>query len=229
MKQPTILCENITKYFGEGRAKIEVLKQVSFKTYERELILLMGPSGSGKSTLLSIIGGILSQDSGTCLVLDKSINSMQHDKKTAFRGKNVGFLFQGFNLIPTISNIENASLPLLLNGVDRDDAFEKAKEQLEKMGLKEQLDRKPSVLSGGEQQRVAIVRSYIHHPKIILCDEPTSYLDLERGTKVMELLQSIKDAHHCTIIVVTHDPRILPFADRILNIEDGVLREKTSS
>ncbi len=226
MKNPTIQCKNVTKYFGQGRTRFDVLKKVSFSVYERELVLLMGPSGSGKSTLLSIIGGILHQDSGECLVLDTSINDLPHEQKTSFRGEHVGFLFQSFNLIPTISNIENASLPLLLNGLAQENAFKKAEHELEQMGLKEQMFRKPTVLSGGEQQRVAIVRSYIHRPKIILCDEPTSYLDLERGTKVMKLLQEIKNQNHCTVIVVTHDPRILHFADRILNIEDGVLKEK---
>ncbi len=228
MKNPTIQCKNVTKYFGQGRTRFDVLKKVSFSVYERELVLLMGPSGSGKSTLLSIIGGILHQDSGECLVLDTSINDLPHEQKTSFRGEHVGFLFQSFNLIPTISNIENASLPLLLNGSTQENAFKKAEHELEQMGLKEQMFRKPTVLSGGEQQRVAIVRSYIHRPKIILCDEPTSYLDLERGTKVMKLLQDIKNSNNCTVIVVTHDPRILHFADRILNIEDGVLKEKES-
>ncbi len=228
MKNPTIQCKNVTKYFGQGRTRFDVLKKVSFSVYERELVLLMGPSGSGKSTLLSIIGGILHQDSGECLVLDTSINDLPHEQKTSFRGEHVGFLFQSFNLIPTISNIENASLPLLLNGLAQENAFKKAEHELEQMGLKEQMFRKPTVLSGGEQQRVAIVRSYIHRPKIILCDEPTSYLDLERGTKVMKLLQDIKNSNNCTVIVVTHDPRILHFADRILNIEDGVLKEKES-
>jgi putative ABC transport system ATP-binding protein len=227
MKAATIVCKDITKYFGQDRARIEVLKHVSFTAYEHQLILLMGPSGSGKSTLLSIIGGILSQDSGQCLVLDAPINTMMHKEKTVFRGKNVGFLFQSFNLIPTLSNIENAALPLILNGIPSKEAFEQAKVELEKMGLKDRMFRKPSTLSGGEQQRVAIVRSYIHKPKIILCDEPTSYLDAERGAKVMKLLQQIKNEHNCTIIVVTHDPRILDFADRLLKIDDGVLQEKS--
>lgn len=221
MSTITIACKDINKSFIQGDKKIEVLKGVDFVAHENELIFLMGPSGSGKSTLLSIIGGFLSQDSGECLILGKPMNQMAHKEKTDFRGKNIGFLLQSFNLIPTLSNIENVSLPLFLNGVERNAAFAQAEVMLDKMDLKPQIDTRPSNLSGGEQQRVAIARACIHKPKIILCDEPTSSLDLERGKKIMLLLQEIKKEMHCTIIVVTHDPRILPFADRIVKIEDG--------
>lgn len=223
MNQITVECKNITKNFKTGTTELQILRGINLTAYENELILLMGPSGSGKSTLLSIIGGIMNQTSGECLVLNKSINQLPEEEKTRFRGKNIGFLFQNFNLIPTLNNIENAALPLILNGWDEDRAMEESAQLLEKMGLDEQRYRNPRDISGGEQQRVAIARACIHKPKIMLCDEPTSFLDHERGKQVMSLLHDIKKENACTLIVVTHDPRILEFGDRILHIEDGVI------
>lgn len=217
----TIECTNIKKSFQNGEKKIEVLHDVSLTAHEKEMIMLMGPSGSGKTTLLSIMGGILTQDSGECLILSEPINQMPLARKTTFRGNHIGFLFQHFILVPTITALENAAIPLLCNGTDRAAAFSKAESLLKSFGLENELQKKPDQLSGGEQQRVAIARAMIHNPNIILCDEPTSFLDLDRGKKIMEILQEIKEKDNCTIIVVTHDPRILEFADRIVRIEDG--------
>lgn len=227
MSQITIVCKNISRSYGKGEKSIQVLRSIDLAAYEDELIMLMGPSGSGKTTLISIIGGILQPTSGECLVLDKPINSLPEKEKTKFRGHTIGFLFQSFNLVPTLTAIENAAVPLLLNGWDRTKAMEESSKVLLSVGLDKQRFNVPSDLSGGEQQRVAIVRSCIHKPRIILCDEPTSFLDHERGKQIMELLQTIKKENHCTLIVVTHDPRILNFADRILEIEDGILKEKS--
>jgi len=226
MNQITIIGKNIAKNFKEGDTVVQALKNINLEVQQKEMIMLMGPSGSGKTTLLSIIGGILNQDSGECLVLDKPINSLPNAEKTKFRGGNIGFMFQYFNLVPTLTSIENTAIPLILNGVQRDEAFKKAEELLAEMGLDRQRYQVPSNLSGGEQQRVAIARACIHKPKIILCDEPTSFLDRERGKKIMELMKKIQEENSCTIIVVTHDPRILGFADRILEIEDGELKVK---
>lgn len=227
MKRETIVCTNIKKSFKSGEHIIEVLHDITFSTYENELIMLMGPSGSGKTTLISIIGGILDQDSGECIVLDKNIKELSDTQKTTFRGKNIGFLFQHFTLVPTLNAIENASIPLLCTRTSRKPAFAKAKNLLSQMDLYEERHfyKEPQKLSGGEQQRVAIARAFIHDPKIILCDEPTSFLDLERGKQIMHILQDIKEKNNCTIIVVTHDPRILSFADRIIRIEDGRIVE----
>jgi len=226
MNRVTIECKNIVKTFGPPERAVIALKNATFIAHEREMIMLMGPSGSGKTTLISIIGGILHQDSGECLVLGTALNSLPQAEKTAFRGKNIGFLFQTFNLVPTLNAIENAAIPLLLNGVERAEAFARSAELLGALGLDAQRNRKPADLSGGEQQRVAIARGCIHRPSIILCDEPTSFLDHERGRKIMELLVTIKNETNCTIIVVTHDPRILEFADRIMAIEDGAITIK---
>lgn len=224
MNQITIECKNITKRFGKAQTQIQPLCGINLVAHENELIMLMGPSGSGKTTLISIIGGILQQSEGECVVLNKSINSMIEEEKTKFRGQNIGFMFQYFNLIPTLSAIENASIPLILNGLPREQAMEEGKKFLAAVGLDRQAYYKPNDLSGGEQQRVSLVRACVHHPKIILCDEPTSFLDHERGKQIMELLQKIKTENNCTLIVVTHDTRILSFADRIIEIEDGMLK-----
>ncbi len=227
MKQETIVCKSIKKSFTNGGKSIEVLHDINLTTYEKEMIMLMGPSGSGKTTLLSIIGGLLDQDSGECTILGQSINQLEEDIKTEFRGKNIGFLFQHFILVPTLTAVENAVVPLLCLGAPRQEAFSRASEILEQLGLGDQLHKKPGQLSGGEQQRVALARGFIHNPAIILCDEPTSFLDIDRGKKVMDILQRMKDETNATIIVVTHDQRILPFADRIVHIEDGVITQKS--
>lgn len=224
--KPTIVCDHISKHFGEGAYRVDPLIDVNFTAHKREMTMLMGPSGSGKTTLLSIIGGILSPSSGQCYVLDKDIFQMPEDERTQFRGTSIGFLFQHFNLVPTLNAIENAALPLLFSGIERKQAFDKAEEFLSKFGLDHQRYRVPDKLSGGEQQRVALARACIHNPKILLCDEPTSFLDRRRGLQIMELLTDIKVTQECTIVVVTHDPRILQFADRILEIEDGNLKQK---
>lgn len=225
MSAITIECKNIKKSFQNGEKSIEVLHDINLVAHELEMIMLMGPSGSGKTTLISIIGGLLDQDSGECKVLSQPINQLPEKKKTSFRGKHIGFLFQHFILIPTLTALENAAIPLLLNGHDRHIAFDKARNLLEQFGLADELHKQPGHLSGGEQQRVAIARACIHDPKILLCDEPTSFLDLDRGKKIMEILEEIKTQNNCTIIVVTHDPRILSFADRIVRIEDGRIKD----
>lgn len=223
MKKETIVLKKITKSFKAGDNVTHVLKGVTFTAYEKELIILMGPSGSGKTTLISIIGGILDQDEGECLVLGKQMKTMGLNEKTKFRGENIGFLFQHFMLIPSLDSIENAAIPLLCMGHDRAQSYDKASKLLLSLDLEAQQYKKPSQLSGGEQQRVAIARSCLHNPKIILCDEPTSFLDLERGKKVMHILKTIKDTHNCTVVVITHDPRILEFADKVIHMEDGIL------
>lgn len=225
MKKITIECKNITKSFKSGSQHFQILHDIDFTAYTNEMIMLMGPSGSGKTTLISIIGGILNADSGQCAVLGKDINALPEQEKTAFRGKNIGFLFQHFTLVPTLNALENAAIPLLCQGVTRAVSFKKAQEVLTAMGLALDINKNPEQLSGGQQQRVAMARACITEPAIILCDEPTSFLDFERGQKVMTILKELKTKNNCTIIVVTHDARILPFADRIINIEDGIIKE----
>ncbi len=223
MKHVTIQLNNVKKSFINGENIVHVLKGISFTGYENELIILMGPSGSGKTTLISIIGGILSQDDGECLVLGKDINSLPQKEKTLFRGTNIGFMFQHFMLIPSLTGIENAAIPLLCLKYPRQESLKKSEEFLKDLDLEKECHKYPDQLSGGEQQRVAIARACLHNPKIILCDEPTSFLDIERGKKVMEILRTIKTEQQCTVIVISHDVRIVEYADHVIRIEDGIL------
>jgi putative ABC transport system ATP-binding protein len=216
-----VSCKNIKKTFGTGTAKVEALRGIDLEVKKGELLMLMGPSGSGKTTLISIIAGILTQTEGECHVSGINLNRMPDQEKTRYRGKHIGFVFQSFNLIPMLTCAENVSIPLILNGIHRTNALESAKKLLNDVGIPEKVNVSPTELSGGQQQRVAISRAMIHDPDLIVCDEPTSYLDHETGIKVMELLRSIAGENGKTLIVVSHDVRITKFADRIARLEDG--------
>jgi putative ABC transport system ATP-binding protein len=223
---PTIECKNVSKTFNQNNSAkpIAVLHNIYFKAEQNEMIMLMGPSGSGKTTLLAIIGGILQPTSGQCCLLGYPLEQMHSSHITQFRGDTIGFLFQKFMLVPTLSAVENVAIPLLCKNITRQEAFKKAYALLESVGLKHQADYNATALSGGEQQRVALARAIIHNPAIILCDEPTSFLDSQHGQQIMQLLKDIQKERHATIIVVSHDDRILSFADRIVNIEDGRIK-----
>lgn len=221
--QPVIQCKNIYKHYGEGSTRVEALKGIDLVINKGELRMLMGPSGSGKTTLISIIAGILTQDSGECLVNNIDLNHLLDQEKTHYRGKNIGFVFQTFNLIPTLTCEENISVPLVILGAKKLEALEKAKQLLIEFGMGDKIGVFPTQLSGGQQQRVAIARAMIHGPSIIVCDEPTSFLDVDTGHKIMELLKGMVMKKEITLIVITHDSRITEFADRIDRIEDGKL------
>ncbi len=216
-----VSCKNITKVFGEGDNKVDVLRGVNLEVYKGELLMLMGPSGSGKTTLISIIAGILTQTAGECLIANRDINHELDDEKTFYRGKHIGFVFQSFNLIPMLSCAENVAIPLLLNHVDKKIAEERGREALKEMEIGMKAEVSPKNLSGGQQQRVAIARAMVHDPDLIVCDEPTSCLDHEMGLKIMGLLKKISVEKKKTVIVVSHDLRIVSFADRIVHLEDG--------
>lgn len=212
---------NVTKTFGVGEAKTHALKGVNFDAREGELLMIVGPSGCGKTTLLSVIAGTLEFDSGEVDVFQAPLHSLSKEKITNFRGQNIGFIFQQFNLIPTLTCAENVSVPLLINGIRRSVAEKKANQLLEEVGLSGRGKDRPTNLSGGQQQRVAIARALIHQPKLIICDEPTSALDKDTGQKIMELLRDVARAPGRCVIVVTHDNRIFKFADRMTEMEDG--------
>jgi putative ABC transport system ATP-binding protein len=216
-----VVCRNIKKTYGEGASAVKALQGVDLEVKKGEVLMLMGPSGSGKTTLISVIAGILTQTEGECLVSNLDLNHMPDEDKTRYRGKHIGFVFQAFNLIPMLTCAENVAVPLLIQGKERKAALQKANELLITVGIGEKADISPSQISGGQQQRVAIARSMIHEPDLIVCDEPTSYLDHETGLKVMELLRAIIGKNGKTLIVVTHDVRIMKFADRIVKLEDG--------
>lgn len=216
-----ISVNGLEKAFGEGEARIQVLKQVAFEARLGEMMFLVGPSGCGKTTLLSIIAGTLSADAGGIQVLGNSLNTMKPAAVTAFRAANIGFVFQQFNLIPTLTVAENVSVPLLIQGRPHAEANRRAIVALERVGIAEKAGQRPGKLSGGQQQRVAIARALVHEPALIFCDEPTASLDRQNGQRVMELLRHVaRDPSRC-VVVVTHDPRTYPFADRMSEMEDG--------
>lgn len=214
-------CKDIVKTFNAGEAEVKALQGITLDVYENELLMLVGPSGCGKTTFVSVLSGLLSFESGVCELMGEDISAMSDDTLTAFRGKNIGFVFQAFNLLPSLSAIENVALPLTVEKKKRAEALKRSKEMLEAVGLSGKEYVKPSGLSGGEQQRVAIARALVHNPKFVICDEPTSSLDHKSGQVVMELLRKIIKEKGASMIVVTHDNRIYKYADRIVHMEDG--------
>ncbi len=228
MPSVLIKLEGIDKVYGEGSTSTHALKGIDLEVYEGELLMIVGPSGSGKTTLISIMAGILNATKGTCRVLEQNIEAMHNGEKTAFRGKNIGFVFQAYNLVPMLTATENVSIPLIINGMEYEEAVKKAEIILDSFGMGDKLLALPAELSGGQQQRVAIGRACIHEPRIIVCDEPTSALDHETGSKMLELLKQKALEPGRVLIVVTHDARIFPFADRIVKMDDGKIAEISS-
>ena len=216
-----VRCRGLTKTYGSGDAQVMALRGIDLDVRRGELLMVVGPSGCGKTTLISVIAGILEQDSGECEVLGRDLKHMAQRERARFRGFSVGFVFQLFNLLPALNAVENVSIPLLINGMDRNNAESRAEEILGSVHLGSRLDALPAKLSGGQQQRVAIARALVHAPKLIVCDEPTSNLDHVTGRSMMDLLREAAKSPDRAIIVVTHDPRIFEFADRIAHMDDG--------
>lgn len=219
----TISTDEISKSFGSGDDVIHALRNISITIKSGRLTMIVGPSGCGKTTLLSAIAGTLKPDAGTLQVLGYNLTQMSDQELTLFRSVHIGFIFQQFHLIGTLTCAENVAIPLLIQGMERKQAFNKAIEALELVGLGERAWRRPKLLSGGQQQRVAIARAIVHSPSIVICDEPTSALDFENGTKVMKILESIAYSSKKTVIVVTHDHRIFSYAETIIEMDDGAI------
>ncbi|MBC7783262.1 MAG: ABC transporter ATP-binding protein [Burkholderiales bacterium] len=214
-------CRGVTKTYGKGESEVVALRGVDIQIGMGELLMLVGPSGCGKTTLISVIAGILDRDGGHCEVFGRDYMKMSSRERTRWRGEMIGFVFQSFNLLPTLTAAENVSVPLLINGMKRSKAVAKAKDVLARVGLGERSKSLPSQLSGGQQQRVAIARALVHEPKLIVCDEPTSALDHDTGHKVMDLFKQVAVGEDRALVVVTHDQRIFSFADRIARMDDG--------
>ena len=216
-----IKVRGLHKGFGSGSTRIEVLHGIELDAMFGEILMLVGPSGCGKTTLLTLIAGLLNPDSGTVQVFGSEIDKMSAKAKTAFRRENIGFVFQQFNLIPTLTAAENAAVPLFIKDVPRREAVKRGAEMLEKVGLGRRAGAIPTNLSGGEQQRVAIARALISQPRLLICDEPTASLDGETGESVMQTIREAGLAEQRCIIIVTHDNRIFHYSDRIARMVDG--------
>jgi putative ABC transport system ATP-binding protein len=211
----------VTKEFGSGGSLTQALRGVDLDVPYGEMLMLVGPSGCGKTTLVSIVAGTLEPTAGDVQVLGHDLVTMSNGRKVRFRRENVGFIFQAFNLLPALTAVENAAVPLLIAGWRRGHAVEAAADVLERLGLGDRLAGLPSELSGGQQQRVAIARALVHEPRLLVCDEPTSALDAANGRITMELIQQVAVQPDRAVIVVTHDSRVYSFADRIAAMEDG--------
>jgi len=214
---------DLVKSFKLGKILVPALRGVSFSLVAGEFACVMGPSGSGKSTLLNLIGGLDRFNRGRILVDGVDIVTLNEDELAHYRQKEVGFIFQSYNLIPTLTALGNVELALLFAGVDKKERLQRSRDVLETVGLGERLDHRPTELSGGEQQRVAIARALINQPSLMLADEPTGNLDTQSGKEIMELLRTMNKRYRQTSIVVTHDAEVAEQADRVLHIRDGRL------
>ncbi|WP_275040732.1 ABC transporter ATP-binding protein [Nocardiopsis prasina] len=212
--------KDITKTYGDGRVTVPVLRGVSLDVTEGEWVSVMGPSGCGKSTLLNCASGLDRIDGGSVLVEGEDIHAMSERKRTAWRARRTGFVFQGYNLVPVLSAVENVEMPLLLGGVRPREARRKAVSALARVGLGERSDHLPAQLSGGQQQRVAIARGIVHAPAIVWADEPTGALDSASTSEVLALLRELH-ADGLTLIMVTHDPEVAAYGDREVHMLDG--------
>ncbi len=210
--------DNIRKSYGSGDNKFQVLKGISFKVKKGEMVVLLGPSGSGKSTLLNIIGGIDTLDSGRVGIDGEYIEDMSEKERIAYRRKNLGYVFQSYNLIPNLTVRENIEVGAYLskNHLDID-------ELIDVLGLKKHQDKIPNQLSGGQQQRTSIGRAIIKNPNLLLCDEPTGALDSDTSKQILELIENVKNRYNTSIIMVTHNENIAKMADTIIRLKDGLI------
>jgi putative ABC transport system ATP-binding protein len=225
LNDTTVTVRGVTKTYAQGEAAMRALDGVDLDVSRGELMLLMGPSGSGKTTLLSIVGCILRPTSGSVAIMGRDVSSLPERELPRVRLDQIGFVFQGFNLFPTLTAQANVALALDLKGVPRRDAASQAAALLERVGLGAKLDAYPSDLSGGQKQRVAIARAIAGDPPIVLADEPTAALDTHSGHLVMDLLRSLTRERGRSVVIVSHDSRMLGYADRIVHLEDGRIAE----
>lgn len=218
-----VACRGVRKHFGEGDARVEVLRGVDFGATLGEMTFLVGPSGCGKTTLISVIAGLLDPSEGELDVLGHQHGDLQGTERVLFRRRNLGFVFQQYNLLPSLTAAENAAVPLIADGVRRSVAVKRATQLLDRLGMGDKAGVMPKVLSGGQQQRVALARALVHEPRLIICDEPTAALDHKTGESVMQLLATAAVAPDRAVIVVTHDNRVFHHAHTIAHMDEGVV------
>ena len=222
-----IQAENLTKVYGTGDTAVTALDHVKMSVNAGEFVAVMGPSGCGKSTLLHLLGGLDRPTDGNVSIDGQPLAKMSDNTITKLRRRKIGFVFQFFNLIPILSSVENAALPVLLDGVSSAKAKDKAREWLTKVGLGERMNNRPDQLSAGQQQRVAIARALITDPVLVLADEPTGNLDTKSADDIAALLQQVAKTWGRAVLMVTHDPRIAAYADRIIFLKDGTIVNET--
>ncbi|HZW06640.1 MAG TPA: ABC transporter ATP-binding protein [Phycisphaerales bacterium] len=218
---PAITVSGVEKEYGSGASAARALRGADLSVPFGSITMLVGPSGCGKTTLLSIIAGLLRPTRGSVTVLEQDLFAMSDSVQVDFRRRNMGFIFQQYNLLPSLSAAENAAVGLLAAGVNRRAAVKRASESLSVLGLEKKLDNLPRTLSGGQQQRVAVARALVHEPRIVLCDEPTAALDGKSGRAVMEMMAAVAVRDDRAVLIVTHDSRIFDFAHQIVHMEDG--------
>ena len=222
--QPSLQAVQLKKSYLSGVVRVHVLQGLDVDLYPGELSLISGPSGCGKSTLLSLLSGLLTPDSGKAFALGQDLESMSARELERFRLRNTGFVFQGFNLFPALTALEQVQLPLGYMGMKTSETKRRAQLALDEVGLSHRAYMRPAELSGGEKQRVAIARAMAKEPKLLFADEPTSALDAESGQRVIDILHRAARAHGTTVLCVSHDPRLVRHADRVLGMEDGAIR-----
>ena len=211
----------LTKHYQMGEVVVTALRGVNFSVRQGEFVAIMGPSGSGKSTLMHLMGGLDGASGGEIVLDGRSLTAMDDDTLTVTRRRGIGFIFQFYNLMPTLSAAENVALPLLIDGRPMRDYWTRVEELLNLVGLGDRADHKPGQLSGGQQQRVAIARALVTEPKLVLADEPTGNLDSEASKMILQLLRRARDEKGQTIVMVTHDKHAATFADRVVFLKDG--------
>lgn len=217
---------NLKKTYKNEGVEVHALKGINLEIFEGEMVSILGPSGSGKSTLLNCLSGIDKPTDGQVIINGTDITKLKDDDLTTFRAKNMGFIFQFFNLIPVLNAVENVELPLLIQGYNEKEARKAAEEMLIEVGLKDRMKNFPNMLSGGEAQRVAIARALVTRPKIVWADEPTGALDTKTGMSIMNLIKNLNEKNNQTFVIVTHDPRITEYTERTLEMDSGLLVEK---
>ncbi|HLF01191.1 MAG TPA: ABC transporter ATP-binding protein [Anaerolineales bacterium] len=218
---------DLTKTYGSGEATVTALDKVSLTVNVGEFVAIMGPSGCGKSTLLHLLGGLDKASSGGVIIDGHNLNDLSDDRLTELRRRKIGFVFQFFNLIPVLTAVENAALPVTLDGVKLDEARQRAANWLTRFGLGDRLTHRPDQLSGGQQQRVAVARALVAKPALVLADEPTGNLDTRTGDEIAGLLRDVAKEYGRTVVMVTHDPRIAAYADRLVFLKDGKVVDET--
>jgi putative ABC transport system ATP-binding protein len=226
-ERPVLRAQDLSRSFGTGETRTKVLHEVSLDLHRGRMALLMGPSGSGKSTLLSVLSGLLRPDAGRVSVLGHDLWALTDRGREQFRLRHFGFIFQGYNLFPALTALQQLEMVLRWGeGVSGRDARKRSEEILDRLGLSRKMHLRPAQLSGGEKQRVAIGRALVKRPAFCFADEPTSALDWTHGEQVIELLRTAAHDYDATILVVAHDSRLIPYADRVLHMEDGALAEE---